>query len=265
MHRIRSEFDSHEKTYKKEGVMNRAWLFISSLAMASPDSGTGPGGFEKDVIKTSAGDLEMTFIGHGTIMFSFQDKVIHVDPVGQYADYSRLPKADLVLITHDHPDHLDPAALGSIRTDKTVVICTETCTAKVSGGVVMKNGDSRTEYGIKVEAVPAYNLVHMRSPGVPYHPKGVGNGYVLTFADKKVYVAGDTENTPEMKNLRNIDIAFVPMNLPYTMTPEMAADAAKAVKPGILYPYHFGDTDTSKLLDLMKDTPGVEVRIRKLN
>ena len=117
---------------------------------------------------------------------------------------------------------------------------------------------------MEIEAVPAYNIVHMRSEGVPYHGKGVGNGYVIKFSDKKVYVAGDTENIPEMKSLDKIDIAFLPMNLPYTMTPEMAADAAKAFNPKTLYPYHYGETDTSKIVSLMKDVPGVEVRIRKL-
>jgi L-ascorbate metabolism protein UlaG (beta-lactamase superfamily) len=102
----------------------------------------------------------------------------------------------------------------------------------------------------------------MRSEGVPFHPKGVGNGYVITFGDKRVYVAGDTENIPEMKALQNIDCAFLPMNLPYTMTPEMVADAAKAFKPKILYPYHYGNADTSKLEELMKGTAEVEVRIR---
>jgi len=126
----------------------------------------------------------------------------------------------------------------------------------------MKNGDVRTVGGLQIEAVPAYNLVHMRSEGVPYHPKGAGNGYVITFGDIKVYVAGDTENTPEMKALQNIDCAFLPMNLPYTMTPEMVADAAKAFKPKILYPYHYGKTDTSKLEELMKGRADVEVRIR---
>jgi L-ascorbate metabolism protein UlaG (beta-lactamase superfamily) len=143
-------------------------------------------------------------------------------------------------------------------------VLTKTCAAKVSGSVVVENGDTRTVEGIKVTAVPAYNIVHMRSPGVPYHPKGVGNGYVLSLGEKRLYVAGDSENTPEMKSLQGIDMAFLPMNLPYTMTPEMVADAAKAMKPGVLYPYHFGDTDTSKLLELMKDTPGVEVRIRNM-
>jgi L-ascorbate metabolism protein UlaG (beta-lactamase superfamily) len=145
------------------------------------------------------------------------------------------------------------------------VLLSDACASQVKGGTIMKNGDIHTSTAIKIEAVPAYNLLHMRSPGVPYHQKGVGNGYLVTFGDKRVYIAGDTENTPEMKKLQKIDIAFLPMNLPYTMTPEMAADAAKAFKPKVLYPYHFGDTDTSRLVGLMKDTPGTEVRIRKMN
>ena len=107
-------------------------------------------------------------------------------------------------------------------------------------------------------------MVHMRQPGEPYHPQGSGNGYIFTFGDKRVYVAGDTENTPEMKKLKNIDVAFLPMNLPFTMTPEMVADAAKAIKPKVLYPYHTGDTDLSKLTGLMKGTDGVEVRLRNM-
>ena len=126
----------------------------------------------------------------------------------------------------------------------------------------MGNGDSGTLQGIKVEAVPAYNIKNMRGPGAPFHPKGQGNGYILTFGNKRVYVAGDTENTPEMKALRGIDIAFLPMNLPYTMSPEMVADAALAFQPEILYPYHYGETDTSQLVKLLKDVEGVEVRIR---
>jgi L-ascorbate metabolism protein UlaG (beta-lactamase superfamily) len=128
----------------------------------------------------------------------------------------------------------------------------------------MKNGDTKTVQGFKIEAVPAYNLVHMRSPGMPFHPKGVGNGYIISFGETKVYIAGDTENTPEMKKLKGIDIAFLPMNLPYTMTPEMVADAAKAFRPKILYPYHFGNTDTAKLIELLKGEKDIEVRIRKL-
>jgi L-ascorbate metabolism protein UlaG (beta-lactamase superfamily) len=105
----------------------------------------------------------------------------------------------------------------------------------------------------------------MRSEGAPFHPKGVGNGYIVTFGDKRVYIAGDTENIPEMKNIKGIDIAFLPMNLPYTMTPEMVADAAKSFKPKVLYPYHFGETDTAKIVDLLKDEKEIEIRIRKMS
>jgi len=220
--------------------------------------------FEKDVITTSKGDLKITFIGHGTLMFTFAGKIIHVDPVGSMADYTMLPKADIILVTHEHGDHLDPKVIDIIRQDRTDLILTEKCTEKVEGGIIMKNGDVKTIQGFKIEAVPAYNIVHMRSGDVPFHPKGHGNGYVITFADKRVYVAGDTENTPEMKTLKYIDIAFLPMNLPYTMTPEMVADAAKALKPKILYPYHYGNTDTSKIVDLLKDVKEIEVRIRKM-
>ena len=118
--------------------------------------------------------------------------------------------------------------------------------------------------GLKIEAVPAYNLLHKRDTGQPFHPRGAGNGYVVTFGDKRVYVAGDTEDIPEMKELKGIDIAFLPMNLPFTMTPEMVATAAKMMKPKILYPYHYGNTDVSKLLDLLKDNKDIEVRIRKM-
>jgi L-ascorbate metabolism protein UlaG (beta-lactamase superfamily) len=141
---------------------------------------------------------------------------------------------------------------------------TKTCAKQVEGGIVMNNGDTKSIEGLKIEAVPAYNIIHKRDTGQPFHPKGIGNGYIITFGDKRVYVAGDTENIPEMKELKGIDIAFLPMNLPYTMTPEMVADAAKAFKPRILYPYHYGDTDTSKLLDLLKSTKEIEVRIRKM-
>lgn len=129
----------------------------------------------------------------------------------------------------------------------------------------MNNGDVKSVQGLTIEAVPAYNIVHMRSEGNPFHPKGNGNGYVITFGDKKVYVAGDTENIPEMKQLKGIDIAFLPMNLPYTMTPEMAADAARGFQPKILYPYHFGETDVAKLQALLKDEKGIEIKLRKMN
>jgi len=220
--------------------------------------------FVTDKIKTEEGDLTITFLGHATLMISFNGKIIHIDPVSQYADYSKMPQADLILVTHEHYDHCDLEAIGAIRTDKTVMVITPDTAEQVKGGIIMKNGDKKTIQGLLIEAVPAYNLVNMRSPGVPYHGKGTGNGYIITCGGKRIYIAGDTENIPEMKGLKNIDIAFLPMNLPYTMTPEMVADAAKAFRPGILYPYHYGETNVQKLIDLLKDEKNIEVRIRKM-
>jgi L-ascorbate metabolism protein UlaG (beta-lactamase superfamily) len=218
--------------------------------------------FKTDIITTTSGDLKITFIGHGTLLFTFSEKIIHVDPYGRLADYSTLPKADIILITHEHGDHFDLKVIKMLRTEKTSLVLTKSCTKDISGGIVLKNGDVQTVQGLKIEVVPAYNIVHKRDNEEPFHPQGIGNGYIITFGDKRVYVAGDTENIPEMKELGEIDIAFLPMNLPYTMTPEMVADAARMIKPQILYPYHYGNTDTSKLVELLKDDKDIEVRIR---
>lgn len=219
---------------------------------------------EKDTISTSAGDLGVTFVGHGTLVFEHAGKVIHVDPWGKLADYDTLPKADLVLVTHAHGDHLDPAALAAIRKPGTKAFVAPSCAGKVEGATVLGNGETAALPWLTVEAVPAYNLVHTRPDGSPFHPKGEGNGYVITFGKTRVYVAGDTENTPEMKALKGIDVAFLPMNLPYTMTPEMVADAARAFRPRILYPYHFGETDPVRLVELLSDAKEIEVRVRRM-
>jgi len=222
-------------------------------------------GFEKDIFKTSKGDLAITFVGHGTLMMEFDGKVIHIDPVASFADYKTLPKADLILITHAHGDHLDVKTIDLIKKENTEIVMAPVCEGKYKGIKILKNGESGTFAGLKIDAVAAYNIQNVRGDGNPFHPKGEGVGFVIQFGDKKVYVAGDTENIPEMKNLKAIDIAFLPMNLPYTMTPKMVADAAKLFNPKILYPYHFGDTDTNELVELMKNRKDVEVRIRKLN
>lgn len=220
--------------------------------------------FEIDLIQTSAGELSITFLGHASLILGFGGKIMHVDPFGNVADYSKLPKADIILSTHEHYDHLDEQAVASIRTDETILVMNPAGAEKFKGTIVMRNGDKKTVAGIPIEVVPAYNIQHKRDNGQPFHPKGIGNGYILSFGDTRLYLAGDTENIPEMKELRDIRIAFLPMNLPYTMTPEMMANAAKTIKPRILYPYHFGDTEVAKLVDLLKTEPEIEIRIRKM-
>ena len=248
--------------------MQRALLFLSLLFTIGlfPFPGNGQEGYPKDIIPTSTGDVTLTFIGHGTLMFQHQGKVIHVDPVGREGDYTSLPDADLILVTHEHGDHLDLEAISQIMKtgSGTSIVVSASCEGQINDARVMRNGDEAVVAGYSVEAVPAYNRVHMRSEGQPYHPRGNGNGYIITFGDTRVYVAGDTENIPEMNDLEDIDIAFLPMNLPYTMTPEMVADATRSIRPRILYPYHFGDTDTGELVVLLEGEDWVDVRIREV-
>lgn len=219
---------------------------------------------ETDIINTPEGELKIVFIGHASLMLEYGRKVIHVDPVGQYGDYSKLPKADIILVTHEHFDHFDPHAIKEVRKKDTVIIANAALSRSLPGAIALKNGEEKIALDFKILAVPAYNLVHFRSPGVPFHPKGEGNGYLVTLGKTKVYVAGDTENIPEMKALKQVDIAFLPMNLPYTMTPEMVADAAKAFRPRLLYPYHYGDTNVNRLVELLKSEKDIEIRIRKM-
>ncbi len=216
-----------------------------------------------DKINTSAGIVEMYFIGHGSLMFKVNSFIIYFDPVRSSGNYDKFPKADLILVTHEHGDHLDPKLINDLKKQGTIMFSNEISVAKVPWAKAMKAGDKQEINNIIIEAIPAYNIVNERAPGKPFHPKGVGIGFVLTIGDKRFYIAGDTENTPEMKALKNIDVAFLPMNLPYTMTPEMVADAALAFRPKILYPYHYGDTNTKIILKLLKNS-NIDVRIRKL-
>lgn len=216
-----------------------------------------------DQFGTPAGNVEIRFIGHGSLMFKMADIIVYVDPVRTSGSYDNLPKADIILVTHEHYDHLDTDLINYLKKSQSVILCNSAAAAKVKGAIVLKAGDTHQIVNIAIEAVPAYNIVNERAPGQPFHPKGSGVGYILNFGGKRIYVAGDTENTPEMKALKNIDIAFLPMNLPYTMTPLMVADAARAFGPEILYPYHYGDTNTEEIVNLLKDS-GIDVRIRNL-
>ncbi len=220
---------------------------------------------QKEVITTNQGDLTITFVGHASLIFNFQNKVIYIDPSSSSGySFEGYPKADLVLITHDHGDHLDTKTLAYISTSNTKFLSNNTSFNKLKKGEVIANGQAIKMDGILIEAVPAYNIKHLRNTGQPYHAKGDGNGYVIEFGNKRVYVAGDTENIPEMAYLKKIDIAFLPMNVPYTMTPIMAADAALLFKPKVLYPYHYRGTDPQELVELLKAHPEIEVKIKKM-
>ncbi|MCX7894974.1 MAG: MBL fold metallo-hydrolase [Thermoanaerobaculum sp.] len=231
-------------------------LLILAATASAPQ-----GAWYQDTFATKEGALQVVLVGHGSLMFTWKGVTVHVDPWSRVGNYSQLPKADLILITHGHRDHLDPEAISLIRTPATELVVCRSCEGKVEGAKVLANGQSLTAKGVGITAVPAYNLVHRRENGQPYHEKGDGNAYVLTFADLKVLVAGDTENVPELKELKGIHLAFLPMNLPYTMTPEMVADLARALRPKVLVPYHFGTSDLQQLVSLLADLPEVELRL----
>lgn len=220
--------------------------------------------FDTDTVNTGEGELVITFVGHGTLMFSYGGMVIHVDPVGREADYSAMPGADLVLITHSHGDHLDPDAVAQIRGEDTEIIVNPASAEEIEGARVMSNGQSTEARGLHIEAVPAYNLVHKRDSGQPFHPKGEGNGYVIDFGGTRVYVAGDTENIPEMSELEGIDIAFLPVNLPYTMDADMAAEAARRISPAVLYPYHYSKSEVDALVKKLAADSAIEIRVRNM-
>ena len=236
--------------------------FMLMAAFASASLGAGQAlGFEMDRFESGDGKISIYFIGHGTLMIHYNKLVIHVDPVGRYADYGKLHKADIILITHEHSDHLDAKAVSQIEKKGTSLILNQAARDQLGKGQALGNGDSLTVLGVRIQAVPAYNTTPGRDK---FHPRGRGNGYVLQLGNKRVYVAGDTEDIPEMAELGDIDIAFLPVNQPYTMTSQQATDAAKMIKPKVLYPYHYGETDVSVLPEMLKDVPGVEVRIRSL-
>src|SRR6266853_929486 len=222
---------------------------------------------QADVVETSKGPLKITPLYHGSVMLEFGGKVIHIDPWGQ-ADYTGIPQADMILITHSHADHMDPAILKTLRKDATILVAPPAVTDTLNGTVgdtdAISNGEKKTFLGIEIEAVPMYNLVLGSGPGKPFHHKGIGNGYILSFGDTRVYFSGDTECTPEMKALKNISIAFVAMNPPRTMPATEAAMCVDAFRPKIVYPYHYRGQNTQDFADGLKNTPGVEVRLRRL-
>jgi L-ascorbate metabolism protein UlaG (beta-lactamase superfamily) len=238
-------------------------LVVSGMAAAF---GAAAPNRQSDTIETSAGALKLTPLYHGSVMLEFGGKVIHVDPWSQ-ADYTGLPPADLLVITHTHADHMDAAQIKALKKDTTVIVTPPAVADTLNGaaGVIetLSNGERGTFLGIEIEAVPMYNLKLGPAPGKPFHHKGIGNGYVLRFGDTRVYFSGDTECVPEMRALRNITVAFVAMNPPRTMPPSEAAACVKDFHPKIAYPYHYRGQNTQEFADGLKGS-GVEVRQRKL-
>lgn len=215
-------------------------------------------------------DVSIGLIKHGSVCIGSEKTMIQIDPVadyGRHTDYSHFRPADVVLVTHEHLDHLDSAAIAACLDDTTIIICnkksvipsymnrTMTADNNCTFNMRLHSGDS-----LHIEVVPAYNTTEGREQ---FHPQGNGNGYVIELDGLRVYVAGDTEDIPEMAKLKNIDVALLPVNQPYTMTPEQAIRAAMTIRPRILIPYHHGDTDLTPIAEALKDS-GIEVRLRNM-
>lgn len=226
-------------------------------------AGAAAAEFQTDTFKTKGGkDVVITAIKHASMRIQYDGLEIQVDPVAKFApetDYSKFPKADLVLVTHEHFDHFDRDAIAALTKDGTQVIANPSVQKMLGSGAAMTNGESRVAAkGIAIDAVPAYNTTSGRTQ---FHPKGRDNGYVLTIDGLRVYIAGDTEDIPEMAKIKDVDVAFLPCNQPYTMTPEQVAKAAKTLKPKVLFPYHYSATPIKRVAELLEGT-SIDVRIR---
>jgi L-ascorbate metabolism protein UlaG (beta-lactamase superfamily) len=208
---------------------------------------------------TSAGVLRLTPIQHASLLIEAGGKVLYIDPA--MGSYDGLPAADYILISHIHFDHMAPAIVDKLRKPGTVILGPKTVAPSVTGCTAIGNGETRTLGPFVVEAIPAYNLKRGPSAGELFHPKGRDNGYVVTYGGKRFYFSADTEGIPEMRALKNIDVAFICMNLPYTMPPDEAADAVRAFHPAIVYPYHYRGSDLALFTKALAGT-GIEVRVR---
>ena len=219
--------------------------------------------YQTDTFKTKGGkEVAITAIKHASLRIQYDGLEIQVDPVVKYppaTDYAKFPKADVILVTHEHFDHFDGDAIAALKNDATQIIANPSVQQMMGSGTAMTNGESRViAKGISLAAVPAYNTTAGRTQ---FHPKGRDNGYVLTMDGFSIYIAGDTEDIPEMSKLKDIDVAFLPCNQPYTMTPEQVAKAARTIKPKVLFPYHYSKTPVKRVAELLSDT-SIDVRIR---
>lgn len=232
----------------KEKIVLALTLTAATMALAQPQS-----------FSTNSGDVKITPLVHASTMIEAGGHTIYVDPA-KPAKLDGLPKADLIIITHLHGDHFDPAAIATLRKPETVIIAPANVASLVTGATAMANGETQQWQGWTIEAVPAYNLVRGPAPGQLFHPKGRDNGYVLGYGGKRFYFSSDTEGIPEMRALKDIDVAFVCFNLPYTMTPEEAADAVRAFHPKVVIPYHYRGSDREVFRKRLEGS-GVEVRL----
>ena len=215
--------------------------------------------------QTPLGELVIVPLGHGSLRLDIAGSVIHVDPYGQVADYAAQPKADWIWITHDHPDHYDEAAIAAVRKPDTRFLLDPASAERLGeDAVVLRNGESATVGDIQVEAVPAYNIKQKRTNGQPYHPKGAGNGYLARFGDFVVHIGADTECVPELHQLGRVDVSFLPINLPYTMTPQDAAECFRIIRPKVAVPYHQGEFDPQIVADALRGS-GIDVRVLPLH
>jgi L-ascorbate metabolism protein UlaG (beta-lactamase superfamily) len=224
----------------------------------------GCAGSPAPAAKRTGDSIEFHPVSHASLVISAPEATIYVDPVGKPEAYAKFAPPDIVLITHAHGDHLAPDLLAELRRKDTTVFGPKAVIDQLKYGQAMANGERRTAKGVTVEAVPAYNTTKER---LQFHPKGVGNGYVLAAGGKRIYISGDTEDVPEMRALKDIDFAFVCMNLPYTMTVEQAALATLEMKPRVVIPYHYrgkdGMSDLEKFKKLVAADPAIEVRLLK--
>ncbi|MFZ0797891.1 MAG: MBL fold metallo-hydrolase [Terriglobales bacterium] len=227
-----------------------SFFVMSSIAYSATAAQTFP---------TSAGAVKITPLYHASALIEAGSRVIYIDPA-KPAKFAGLPKADLILITHTHPDHMDPTSIAEISKAGTEILAAPAVVATVKTAKPIANGENKKWQGWTIEAIPAYNLTRGPAPGKLFHDKGRGNGYVLTYGGVRFYFSGDTEGIPEMRALKNIDVAFVCMNLPYTMPPEEAADAVKAFHPKIVIPYHCHSSDLAVFKKGLEGT-GIEVRL----
>jgi L-ascorbate metabolism protein UlaG (beta-lactamase superfamily) len=211
---------------------------------------------EGDDYTSDAGTIVIRPVEHASLVMSVPGMVIYADPVGGAALYEGLPPPALILVTHEHGDHFDVETLAALVGDNTRLLTNPAVHGMLpedlkARATAIANGETTTANDIPIAAVPAYNTTADR---LQYHPQGRDNGYVLTVAGQRVYIAGDTEDIPEMRALEAIDIAFVPMNLPYTMTVEQAAAGVEAFQPGFVYPYHYGESDTAEFARLVTES-----------